>query len=101
MIEMPDNGFIKTRKYEQGERQKLFPPDRIALGDWPRTVSEDMVAMREYRTGEITFDTLRMRIAANNYLDDYFEDHMVPEHAMRNLLRFTGWERPNVNTGIQ
>ena len=40
-------------------------------------------------------------MASNNYLDEYYDDHMIPETAMRNLLRFTGWERPNVNTGIQ
>lgn len=101
MIEMASNGYIQMRRQEQGERQRLFPADRIALGDWPSAISEDMIAMREYRTGEITFDTLRMKIAANNCLDNYFEDHMVPADAMRNLLRFTGWERPDVNAGIQ
>ena len=73
---MASNNLIKQRRLDQAGRQKHFPPDRIALAYWPQTV------------------------ARNNYLDEYYDDHMIPETAMRNLLRFTGWERPNVNTGI-
>ena len=89
------------RRKDQEERQSYYPKDRIALMPWTGTVAADMIALRKYREGSITFDTLRLMIAANNYLDEYYDDHMIPETAMRNLLRFTGWERPNVNTGIQ
>ena len=97
---MASNNLIKQRRLDQAGRQKHFPPDRIALAYWPQTVASDMTAMRRYREGDITFDTLRLLVARNNYLDEYYEDNMIPETAMRNLLRFTGWERPNVNTGI-
>ena len=89
------------RRKDQEERQSYYPKDRIALMSWTGTVSADMIALRKYREGNITFDTLRLMVAANNFLDDYFEDHMVPADAMRNLLRFTGWERPDANANIQ
>ncbi len=90
-----------TRRRDQEERQSYYPADRIALMPWPQTVSSDMIALRKYREGIINFDTLRLMVAANNLLDGYYEDHMILEVAMRNLLRFTGWERPNVSTGIR
>ena len=73
----------------QESRQKKYPPDRIAF--YEKAASEDASAMNDYVKGFISFDALCRIIARNNYLDEYFEDGMIPAPMMKNELRMCGW----------
>ncbi len=85
-------GFV-TNTEAQMKRQPKYPPDRIAFWPGDRVAHLDMVDFKEYKDGRISFDELRVRIAKNNYLNEYFPEGMIPENMMRTELRYTGWER--------
>lgn len=74
-------------------RQSKFPPDRLAFHSGLKSVGKDVEAFTLYKNYQITFDTLRAEIAKNNYLEDYWPDHMVPEEMMLEELKNTGWRR--------
>lgn len=79
-----------NRMADQEARQARYPYDRIAF--LKSAVTEDTKDLGEYKHGDISFDTLRQRIAYNNYLDRKFPDG-IPEEAMRKFLRGSGWDR--------
>ena len=81
-----------TRRRDQEERQSYYPKDRIAFTF--RAASDDLQSLKAWAEGRITFDLLRAAIARNNYLDNYFENGMIPEAMMRSELKHTGWRRP-------
>lgn len=74
-------------------RQSKFPPDRLAFHNAQTSITKDVEAFTLYKNFQITFDTLRAEIAKNNYLEDYWPDHMVPEEMMLTELKNTGWCR--------
>lgn len=73
----------------QEGRQSKFPPDRIAFHE--KAAPMDANAMSDYVKGLISFDALCRIVAWNNYLDEYFEDGMIPAPMMKNELRMCGW----------
>lgn len=79
-----------NRMADQEARQARYPYDRIAF--LKSAVAEDTKDLGEYKHGDISFDTLRQRIAYNNYLDGLYPDG-IPEVAMRKFLSWSGWER--------
>ena len=82
--------LVEIKKQEV--RQLGFPIDRIAFKQAESAVNHDCEVLEKYANGEITFRALRKAIAKNNYLDNFFEDGMIPEHMMRNELRIMGWD---------
>lgn len=77
---------------KQEVRQLVFPDDRIAFKRAENTVNADIKDLNRWANGEITLRALRKRIAKNNYLDNFFEDGMIPEKMMVNELRLMGWD---------
>lgn len=79
-----------NRMADQEARQARFPYDRIAFV--PSAAAADSKDLNDYKYGRISFDTLRVHIAYNNFLDGLYPDG-IPEVAMRKFLSWTGWER--------
>lgn len=80
-------------RVRQEERQRRFPPDRIAFYSGPGAVIADNNALARWANGFESFDWLRSAIAYNNYLDHYFPNGMIPEDMMLSELRHIGWSR--------
>lgn len=79
-----------NRMADQEARQARFPYDRIAF--LPSAAAMDSKDLNDYKYGRISFDTLRMHIAYNNFLDGLYPDG-IPEVAMRKFLQWSGWDR--------
>ena len=86
-------------------RQAIFPKDRIAfckqaviadqasLNAWADTLKEWRINPKThpfYDPDEAMKD-LRREIAEHNFLDQYFEDGMIPEDMMLSELRHIGY----------
>lgn len=74
----------------QEERQKKFPPDRIAFMQTGKCADEDARAIEAFSMGECSLAMLCAQIAYNNYLDRYFPNGMIPEELMINELKILG-----------
>ena len=79
-----------NKQADQEARQARFPYDRIAFV--PSAAAADSKDLNDYKYGRISFDTLRVHIAYNNFLDGLYPDG-IPEVAMRKFLQWSGWNR--------
>ena len=76
---------------QQAERQQAFPKDRIAFRR--DALNLDQTDLKAYQDGKIGIETLRKRIAYNNYLDAFFPDGKIPMDMMMNELRIMGYDK--------
>lgn len=80
-------------KANQGARQAKFPKNRIAFNKSEASAKDDRIAFARYYRNEITLSMLCEIVARNNFLDDHWDDHKVPEKMMLNELKELGWIR--------
>ena len=87
-------GSRNPHLYEmQAMRQADFPEGRIAF--MTKSKDEDCADLKRYVEGEISFRTLRKKIAVNNYLEKYYSDGMIPAKMLKDFIESSGWKRPH------
>lgn len=63
--------------FEQAERQKRYPKDRIAFIH--SAAQDDAYTFQRYKEKRITLDIARAEIARNNYLESVTEEQFLNE----------------------